>query len=244
MKYIMKCLKHNGIYVPPYDYKELSIEAQGSLIKLSPKTEQMALAWVRKEMSMLSPPDKVFKNNFMGFFLAQLRKENSSLQLPENVEVDFSKVRKYVERVQAKKLNMTKGEKKQLAFERKQKREKLKEHYGYAEVDGKRIEIANWTAEPSCLFAGRGDHPRRGSWKDGPTEEDITLNLSPDAPRPSGKWKDITWENSRMYIAKWVDKLCGKMKYVWFSDATFVKQNKEKEKFTKAHELDKYISSV
>ncbi len=54
---------------------------------------------------------------------------------------------------------------------------------------GKSLEIANWTAEPSCLFAGRGDHPQRGKWKEGPSEEDITLNLPPDAPKPEGTGK-------------------------------------------------------
>lgn len=244
MKYVMKCLIHNGIYVPPYDYKNLSVKIQNADVKLSPKTEQMALAWIRKEMSVLSPPDKVFRDNFMRVFVDQLCKENPATRLPYGAEVNFTAVRNFVIAEQAKKSNLTKEEKKALALERKKKREKLKEHYGYAEVDGKKIEIANWTVEPSCLFAGRGDHPRRGNWKDGPTEQDIVLNLSPDAPHPVGEWKDIIWENSRMYIAKWVDKLCGKMKYVWFSDSTFVKQNKEKEKFEKAGELDQYLSKV
>ena len=70
--------------------------------------------------------------------------------------------------------------KKQQAEERKAKRLEFKEKYGYAEVDGQKLEIANWTSEPSCLFAGRGDHPQRGKWKDGPSEEDIILNLPPD----------------------------------------------------------------
>ena len=60
--------------------------------------------------------------------------------------------------------------KKQQAEERKVKRLEFKEKYGYAEVDGQKLEIANWTSEPSCLFAGRGDHPQRGKWKDGPSE--------------------------------------------------------------------------
>jgi len=37
-----------------------------------------------------------------------------------------------------------------------------------------------------------------------------------------------------MYIAKWEDKLTGKMKYVWFSDSAFLKQKAEEEKFKKA----------
>ncbi|MBS7633191.1 DNA topoisomerase I, partial [Candidatus Bathyarchaeota archaeon] len=98
--------------------------------------------------------------------------------------------------------------------------------------------------EPSCLFAGRGNHPRRGKWKEGPKEEDIILNLSPDSPRPEGNWKQIVWEPERMYIAKWEDKLTGKMKYVWFSDSAFLKQEREKEKFKKAEKLGKKIGEI
>jgi DNA topoisomerase-1 len=139
---------------------------------------------------------------------------------------------------------MSKDQKKKLAAERKAKRQELKEKYGYAFVDGKKLEIANWTAEPSCLFAGRGDHPRRGKWKEGPSEEDIILNLSPDSPRPAGNWKEVVWEPDKMYVAKWEDKLTGKIKYVWFSDSAFLKQNREKEKFKKAEELGKQIAAI
>ncbi len=47
-----------------------------------------------------------------------------------------------------------------------------------------------------------------------------------------------------MYVAKWVDKLTGKVKYVWFSDTAFLKQNREKEKFQKAENLGKQIGQV
>ena len=65
MKQVMKSLKHNGIYVPEYDYKGFSITIQGHTIKLTPKSEQMAIAWIRKRQSAASPPDKVFMKNFM-----------------------------------------------------------------------------------------------------------------------------------------------------------------------------------
>ena len=120
----------------------------------------------------------------------------------------------------------------------------FKEKYGYAEVDGQKLEIANWTSEPSCLFAGRGDHPQRGKWKDGPSEQDIVLNLPPDAPVPAGHWKGVVWEPNKMYVAKWEDKLTGKIKYVWFSDTAFLKQNREKEKFQKAETLGKQIKTI
>ena len=270
MKYLLKSLRHNGVYVPRYDHKGFTVNIQGLRIKLTPKSEQMAIAWVRKIQSLLSPPDKVFLKNFMQDFVTALRKENPNSELlksfssdylktiennnfvlPRNgsristfVGIDFSEILDYLEQEKAKKLSITKDEKKKQAVLRKAKREERREIYGFAIVDGKKLEIANWTAEPSCLFAGRGDHPRRGKWKEGPREENIILNLSPDSPRPDGNWKAIVWERDKMYVAKWKDKLTGKMKYVWFSDSAFLKQNREKEKFKKAQKLGKQIAAI
>jgi DNA topoisomerase-1 len=263
MKHVLKSLEHNGIYVPPYDYKGFSIKIQGRTVKLTPKSEQMAIAWIKKTQSTASPPDKVFQRNFMQEFLEQLKKENPAMDFPDsfssdypkkieshnadkagNAEVDFSEVTQYIEKEKLKKLNITKAEKKQQAEQRKAKREELKAKFGYAIVDGEKLEIANWTAEPSCLFAGRGEHPKRGKWKEGPREEDIILNLIPKEPRPLGNWKDVVSEPDMMYVAKWTDKLSGKIKYVWFSDSAFLKQNREKEKFEKAENLGKQITTI
>jgi len=268
VKYVMKSLRHNGIYVSPYDYKGFSIKAQGHIIRLSPKTEQMALAWVRKEQSIASPPDKVFFRNFIKEFLEQLKSENPDSgflsgfaqqttnaienagkiteagRFDEIIGIDFSQIKEYLLQEQTKKQNMTKEEKKRLAQERKAKREELREICGHAIVDGREMEIANWTSEPSCLFAGRGDHPKRGKWKQGPSQSDIILNLSPDSPKPNGEWKAIVWEPDKMYLAKWEDKLSGKIKYVWFSDSAFLKQMREKEKFKKAEKLGNKIREI
>ena len=78
LKYLMKSLKHNGVYVPTYESQNLSVKIQGNTLKLSLKTEQMALAWVRKELSQTSPPDRLFYENFMQVFLEALKLENSS----------------------------------------------------------------------------------------------------------------------------------------------------------------------
>ena len=189
MKHVMKSLKHNGIYVPPYDLKGFSIKIAGQTVKLTEKSEPMAVAWVRRTLSTTIPsPDKVFTKNFMKEFLEQLTKENPQAGLDafaqkyiENIDnptlnngcgqafdIDFTQIKAFILDEKAKKEALTKEEKKQQTEERKIKRQELRDKYGYAEVDGQRLEVANWTAEPSCLFAGRGDHPQRGRWKEGP----------------------------------------------------------------------------
>jgi DNA topoisomerase I len=277
MKHVLKTLKHNGIFVPQYEPKGFAIKIQGNTLKLTPKSEQMAVAWIRKRQSAASPPDKVFMKNFIHEFLKQLdeqlkQENNPSLEVLDSFaleylkkienytdndianpsasihqDIDFSEVANYVEAEKQKKAGMTSEEKKQLAAERKIKREELKAEFAIAEVDEQKLEIANWVAEPSCLFAGRGDHPQRGKWKDGPSKRDITLNLSDLSKRDEFKkagWKDVVWEPQKMYVAKWEDKLTGKIKYVWFSDTAFLKQNREMEKFKKAENLGKQIKSI
>ena len=81
MKHVMKSLKHNGIFVPPYDNKGFNVKIQGQTVKLTTKSEQMAVAWIRKATSIASPPDSLFKKNFMKEFLGQLKKENPSSKL-------------------------------------------------------------------------------------------------------------------------------------------------------------------
>src|SRR4030067_2706653 len=78
MKHVLKSLKHNGIFVPQYELKGFKVKIQGQTISLTVKSEQMALAWIRKRQSLLSPPDKVFMKNFMREFLEQLKVENPS----------------------------------------------------------------------------------------------------------------------------------------------------------------------
>jgi DNA topoisomerase I len=268
-KHVMQSLKHSGIYVPQYEAKGFSIKIRGVTLKLTPKSEQMAVAWIRKRQSAASPPDKVFMKNFMCEFLEQLKTENPNsgflaafaneyLNKIENYnapdvgnpgaaihqDIDFKEIADYVEGEKAKKASMTPEEKKKLATDRKVIKDQLKSKFAVAEVDGQKLEIANWTSEPSCLFAGRGDHPQRGKWKDGPSEEDIILNLPKDAPIPPGNWKGVVWEPQKMYVAKWEDKLTGKIKYVWFSDTAFLKQNREKAKFQKAEFLGKQIGRI
>ena len=269
MKHVLKSLKHNGIFVPLFELKGFKVKIQGQPIPLTAKSEQMALAWIRKRQSVLSPPDKVFMKNFMREFLGQLKMENPSLGFlgsfaseyvkriegyeandlcdPKagiHSEVDFSEIANYLEVEKQNKASISQAEKKRQAGERKVKREELKQKLGFAEVDQQKLEIANWTAEPSCLFAGRGDHPQRGKWKEGPREEDIILNLSKDSPVPPGNWQGVVWEPEKMYVAKWEDKLTGKIKYVWFSDSAFLKQNREREKFKKAETLGKQIGKI
>jgi DNA topoisomerase-1 len=206
---------------------------------LTADQEEMAVAWVKK-LETEYAKDKVFARNFFDDFGAVLGvKEKIS---PE--DIDFSEIIKIVEKERNEKINMSREEKKRLAEERKKIRENNKEKYGYVTVDSERVEVSNYVVEPGSIFMGRGKHPLRGRWKKGAKESDITLNLSPDSKVPTGNWKQIVWESDFMWIAKWDDKLRRKEKYVWLSDTSRIKQDREIEKFDKARELEKEYETV
>jgi DNA topoisomerase-1 len=234
----MNSLKHNGVLVPPrYVGRGLTIRVSGEAVKLNDEKEEMAVAWAKK-VGTPYVEDPVFKENFYRDF---------SEKLGINVlpgDVDYSEVLRIVLQEREDKANLPAQERKRQVIERKTDREKHKKEYGWATVDGESIEIGNYLVEPNSIFMGRGKHPSRGRWKEGPRHEDIELNLSPDAPRPEGNWKAVVWEPESIWIARWKDKLSGKLKYVWPSDASFLKQRKDIEKFEKAEQLKEKLDAI
>jgi DNA topoisomerase-1 len=237
----MKYLEHKGILFPKkYEPKGFSILIKGKEVRLTPEQEEMAVAWVKK-LGTEYIEDKVFVKNFFGDFRKALGiKEEVPLE-----EFNFKDVVEHVQKEKEHKQSMSKEEKKRQAAQRKIDREKNKEEYGYAVIDGKRVEIAGYMAEPSSIFMGRGNHPLRGRWKQGPLPSDVVLNYhSKDGSKPEGNWKDVIWQPDSMWIAKWDDKLRGKEKYIWVSDTSHLKQQKDIMKFDKAVELRSKIDAV
>ncbi|MGQ9560601.1 MAG: DNA topoisomerase I [Candidatus Oleimicrobiaceae bacterium] len=236
----MKQLIHNGVVVPEQPrYEGLKVTVRGQEVVLSQKQAEMAIAWARKQGTPYVE-DPVFARNFLKDFSAALGIE-PPLRLDE---VDLRMAVQVVEAERQAKLAMSKEERKAQAAARKAKREEMKARFGYAIVDGQQVELGTYLVEPSCIFMGRGKHPLRGRWKEGPQQSDITLNLSPDAPRPEGNWQEVVWDPDSLWVARWKDKLSGKMKYIWLHDTAPVKQAREASKFDKAHELGAELEQV
>jgi len=237
----MESLIHNGILViEPPEPRNLSIKTRNGDIPLTQLQEEMAVAWVKK----LGTPyveDPVFAKNFMTDFSKAL----GISPVLEVDEVDFSEVIRVVEEERVAKENMTPEEKKASREERKILREQLKERYGYALVDGEKMELGNYQTEPSGIFMGRGEHPLRGRWKQGATKKDITLNISPEGKAGlEGEWGELVWTPDTMWIAKWTDELTGKVKYIWLHDSTPIKQEREAAKFDRALRVERHIDEI
>jgi len=237
---VLKQLIHNGVLVPePPELPGLYIIARGLRIELTPEQEEMALAWAAKKDTPYVQ-DPVFVRNFMQDLSRALGIE-PPLALEE---VDFSAYYAVVDERRRQREALSPEGRKAQAAERKRKAEELKARYGYAIVDGERVELATYMVEPSGIFMGRGQHPLRGRWKQGASRSDITLNYGPDEPHLGEGWKEIVWQPESMWVARWEDKLTGKLKYVWLSDTAPVKQDREAGKFDQALELEAKLDDV
>ena len=236
-----KSLQHNGIaFPPPFESKGITIKIRGEKVPLNLDAEEMAYQWAKKKDTPYVK-DQVFQKNFISDLVKVLPTKFKNISISE---IDFSAGFKIVDQEKDAKLTMTKEEKKKIAATRKEIKEKMKDKYGKAIMDGKEVDVANWMAEPPGLFIGRGDHPLRGRWKPKITEKDVTLNLGKEAKVPPGNWGEIIHEQDFMWLASWMDVLTEKRKYVWLSDTSDLKQERDKMKYDKATKLSREIDKV
>jgi DNA topoisomerase-1 len=206
------------------------VRVRGEPVALSPLAEEMAYQLAKKKDTPYVQ-DPVFVENFMKSFSKELPAPYQAVGFGD---VDFSQFYDLVDHEKRTKESLTKEDKKALAGERKVRREEMKAKYGKAFVDGKEIDVANWLVEPPGLFLGRGAHPLRGSWKPRIFPSDVTLNLDESAPVPSGAWGAVVHDHDSIWIARWIDGLTGKEKYVWPHESSDIQQSRNKEKYDKA----------
>ena len=236
-----KTLQHNGILFPPlFESQGIKIKIKGENVPLGLNQEEMVYQWAKKKDTPYAQ-DKVFQKNFTADFAKTLP---SKFQKISYEDIDFSNAYKLVDKEKDLKEMMTKEEKKALAVKRKELREQLKEKFGKAIIDGNKVEVANYMAEPPGIFIGRGEHPIRGKWKPRVTAKDVTLNLGKEAKVPEGDWGKIVHDRESMWLAGWTDYLTQKRKYVWLSDSAVIKQDRDKAKYEKAVSLSKDIEKI
>jgi DNA topoisomerase-1 len=237
-----KTLQHNGILFPPaYEAQGITIKIKGKRVDLDLNQEEMIYQWAKKKDTPYAQ-DKVFQKNFTADFAKTM---NSKFKKISYEDIDFSSAYKVVDKEKDLKEMMTKEEKKEQAKKRKELREKLKTKYGIAIMDGKKVEVGNYMAEPPGIFIGRGEHPLRGKWKLRVTAKDVTLNMDKEAKKSmKGEWGKIVHDYDSMWLASWMDFLTQKRKYVWLADSSDLKQGRDKEKYEKAVKLEKEIEKI
>ncbi|MDG7028605.1 MAG: DNA topoisomerase I [Nitrososphaerota archaeon] len=236
-----KTLSHSGVNFPdPYVPEGLTVSVGGGDVALSPLAEEMAYNFAKKKETPYVQ-DPVFRSNFMSDFVKQLPDRYRGIKFEE---VGFSKFYRKVDMEKAAKEGMSKEEKKAQAASRKERREALKAKYGKAILDGKEVDIANWMVEPPGLFMGRGQHPLRGRWKPRVQPEDVVLNLGEGSPVPPGAWKEVVNDHNSMWMAKWMDKLTDKEKYVWLHESSPLQQSRSKAKYDNARKVGTNLERI
>ncbi len=236
-----KTLSHNGVNFPePYQPEGLAITVGGKNVPLSPLAEEMAYNLAKKKDTPYVQ-DQVFTSNFTGDFVKQLPPWCKDAKF---ADVEFSELYRKVDVDKAAKERMSKEKKKALATSRNKNREALKAKYGRALLDSKEVEIANWLVEPPGLFMGRGQHPFRGKWKPRVLQSDVTLNLGETASVPPGNWKEVVHDHNSMWMAKWVDKLTDKEKYVWLHESSPLQQSRSKAKYDNARKVGSNLPKI
>lgn len=243
-------LYHNGVCFPPnYQIKGIDFRIRDERVTLNSEQEELVYAWAKKKDTHYVN-DPVFQQNFIQDF-KKLFSENIQSKINQISDLDFSKFNELVDREKVIKekekqiwRDLPKDEKKRIALERKVEKERLKNFYGKAFVDGIEVDVANWLVEPPGLFMGRGQHPLRGRWKPRVSPQEVILNLGEEANVPEGPWQKIIHDHASTWLASWIETLTGKRKYVWLHDSSLIRQNYDKAKYDKALNLDKYISKI
>ena len=234
-------LSHSGVNFPdPYNPDGLTVKAKGRPVRLSPLAEEMAYHLAKKKDTPYIQ-DSVFRANFLQDFLKELPDWCRGTAFEQ---IDFSELFSKVDSEKAAKESLSKEEKKAAASERKQRRDALKAKFGVAVLDGKQVDIANWMVEPPGLFMGRGQHPMRGRWKPRVTQKDVVLNLGERAPVPPGDWKEVVHDHESMWMAKWIDKLTDKEKYVWLHESSPLQQSRNRAKYDKAAKVGRNLERI
>jgi len=241
MKAYWKTLSHNGVNFPDlYQPDGLRITVKGRQVVLTPMAEEMAYNLAKKKDTPYVQ-DPVFASNFMGDFVKELPPWCKGAGFKD---VDFAELYRKVDREKAARESMSKEQKKALAASRKEKREVLKVKFGKAVLDGKEVDIANWMVEPPGLFMGRGQHPLRGKWKPRSQASGVILNLGETTPVPPGNWKEIVHDHKSMWMAKWIDKLTDKEKYVWLHESSPIQQSRSKAKYDNAKKVGTHLQKI
>jgi DNA topoisomerase I len=241
-------LEHKGVAFPPeYQPRGIVVTIRGEKLALNRDQEELIYAWAKKKDTHYAQ-DPVFQQNFMSDLKKLLPEKYKSITIKD---IDFSTACKLAdeekqikEQEKERFKNLPKEEKKKLSQAKKAEREGLKATYGKAVVDEIEVDIANWLVEPPGLFMGRGQHPMRGRWKPRIKPQDVTLNLSENAPVPEGNWKEIVHDHSSTWLATWVETLTDKRKYVWLHDSAALRQDNDRVKYDKAKKLAEQLAKV
>lgn len=236
-----KTFHHNGVLFPQeYVPHHVPLIYNKEKIVLSPDAEEMATLYARYLDTDYAKNNR-FNKNFFSDWKKILGKDS---KIQDFDKCDFSLIHDYILKQKETTKSLTKEEKEKI----KKQKDTAEKKYKFAVVDGKQQPVGNFRIEPPGIFIGRGNHPKLGKIKKRIYPEDITLNLSKDAPIPEPpvghKWGDIIYDKTVEWLASWKDTINGKTKYVWLSAHSDLKAKSDIAKFDLARKLKRKIKDI
>jgi len=242
-------LLHNGVIFPPlYEPHKVPLTYDDSDLVLPTDCEEVATMFAAMKNTDYAKKE-IFQKNFMKDFRRLLKKHTATEHVKYFNKCNFTKMADHLAAQAEIKKAMT-GDQKKAA---KAERDRLEEPFAFAVVDGRREKLGNFRVEPPGLFRGRGEHPKMGQLKARIFPEDITINLSEDAPVPQvpdlgdnkkHKWKEVLHKNTVTWLCKWKDSINGDDKCVWLSANSSWKGMSDMAKYEKARKLKDHIDQV
>jgi len=242
-------LEHHGVLFPAeYEPAGLSINFEGQSVPLSPIQEELAFYWSQGIGSEWETKPE-YRLNFSHIFASALG-DKKYLALDK---FDFSPIVQLIaKRKEDKKLRDL--ERKNLSQSEKNKEKQEKEirdaTHGYAILDWTREKLGGYMIEPPTLFKGRGSHPKSGYFKPRTYPEDITINVSSDAPVPKctvpGRaWRDIVHKKDVTWLAFYRDEAINNtFKYFFLSANSRIKSQNDMKKYEKARKLKSEVDRI
>lgn len=230
-------LTHNGILFPePYSPRGIHLAELETSLKGYPKAEEMLWHYAAK-LETEYVKNKTFNKNFFKCLKPHLPVQIQGKAFPADFLGDIESIHNLIIIERESQKAKTTEEKEAI----RDSKQALREKYGYATLDGKRMPLSSFMVEPSGIFIGRGNNPLHGTWKDAAKPEDVTLNISssiPVPPPPEGhQWGSVVENREAYWIASYPVDAVGKRKFIMFGATSEVKQNSDQQKFSKAIHL-------
>lgn len=234
---------HNGPYFPPpYIPHNIPVLINNSeYIFKNPLVEEYITLFAKYiNTKYIIIPD--FKKNFFNDLKKILPKELSFLKSID--DIDINKIKKYLDNIKQKKINMSKELKQSI----KDKQMIIEEPYAKCIINNIITKVGNYRIEPPGIFLGRGKHPKIGMIKKRIMPSDVIINISKNVPIPKpnigGMWKKVIHNKSFVWLASWKDNISGKTKYIFTSMDGLFKSKSDVKKFDLAKKLKKKIKNI
>jgi DNA topoisomerase-1 len=240
-------LEHAGVSFPEsYKPHGVQMKYDGKPVTLTPLQEEAAtfMAAMDPEGMHLGNPKtaKIFIQNFFDDFKAVLGKGH---EIKKYDLCDFEPIRLHLNEQKIVKKAITDAERSM----NKEERDKVLFQYGFAIVDGHLERVGNFNMEPPGTFRGRGAHPKMGKLKQRVQPEQVSLNLSENAPvprcnLPGHAWCDIRHDPRGQWLATWKENINDQNKYMQLAASSSFKGKSDRAKYGKAGLLCKHIEKI